>query len=710
LTNQSEHFEYYPSYSSDGRYVVYSTWDDKKLGSIRVVSSTPGADQENWTVTSQPGHFTEPVFTPDGDTIVFVKGAGGYVTSPLWSREAGLYRIPARGGDASRIVESGEHPQFANDNNRVFFTLASSSREADNLGFYSIGLDGKDRRQHFNSQWGTDFRVSPDGKWIAFIERFNVHVAPFLAAGKSIEIGPKETSLPVAKVSQRAGDWVHFSGDSQTLCWSLGPTLFSQPLDNAFRFLKESTGESTEPEPVEPSELEIGWSEEFVQPATTLALVGGRILTMGPAGVIRNGTIVIRGNRIVAVGPKGEVEIPEDAQVIKTPGLVIMPGLIDAHAHGAQASLGMVPQANWGNYANLAFGVTTIHDPSNDTHTVFAASEMVKSGKIIAPRIFSTGTILYGAAGSYKAEIESMEDALFHLRRMKAVGAFSVKSYNQPRRDQRQQVIAAARELEMMVVPEGGSTFMHNMNMIVDGHTGIEHTLPVQTAYDDVMDLWRGSEVGYTPTLCVAYGGISGERYWYDVDDLWLHPRLNQFVPRHVLHPRSRRRQKAPLEDYNHIQVAQIAAQVVRDGGLVQVGGHGQLAGMASHWELWSFVQGGMKPMESLECGTIKGARYLGLDADLGSIEPGKLADLIVFERGADPTKEIRDSEKIGMVMANGRLFDAATMGCISEPEIVAPHFYFHEGNQDLGTRMPRIPGCDCCRPGGPMQWWVEPK
>ena len=137
----------------------------------------------------------------------------------------------------------------------------------------------------------------------------------------------------------------------------------------------------------------------------------------------------------------------------------------------------MNPQQNWVDLARLAFGVTTIHDPSNDTLSIFAASEMGKAGIITAPRIFSTGTILYGAAGAFKAEVESLEDAQFHLRRMKAVGAFTVKSYNQPRRDQRQQILAAARELGMMVVPEGGATFMDNMNMIVDGHTGIEHTI-----------------------------------------------------------------------------------------------------------------------------------------------------------------------------------------------------------------------------------------
>src|SRR5690606_34409109 len=234
------------------------------------------------------------------------------------------------------------------------------------------------------------------------------------------------------------------------------------------------------------------------------------------------------------------------------------------HAHGAQGVEGIIPAQNWVNHAQLAMGVTTIHDPSNDTNTIFAASEMVKAGLIAGPRTFSTGTILYGAAGHYHTEINSLDDATFHLGRLKALGAWSVKSYNPPRRDQRQQIIAAARDLGMMVVPEGGSTFMHNMSMIVDGHTGIEHPLPVATIYDDVKNLWKGQPVGYTPTLVVAYGGLGGENYWYDKTEVWRNPRVTNFVPMHIVEPRARRRTTAPDADYNHVRQAELAKLVDR--------------------------------------------------------------------------------------------------------------------------------------------------
>src|SRR5690606_3356211 len=211
-----------------------------------------------------------------------------------------------------------------------------------------------------------------------------------------------------------------------------------------------------------------------------------------------------------------------------------------------------------------------------------------------------------------------------------------------------------------MVVPEGGSLYYMNASMVLDGHTGIEHNIPVPVLYEDVVTLLAKSGVGYTPTLVVAYGSQSGENYWYQHDEVWKNQRLLTFVPRDVVVPRARRRTMAAEDDYAHVLVAQQAKKVLDAGGSVQLGAHGQMQGIAAHWELWMLVQGGMSPMEALRCATINGARYLGMDEDLGSIEPGKLADLVVLE--GNPLVDIRNSSSVAMVMANGRLYDAATL------------------------------------------------
>ncbi|MFM7232302.1 MAG: amidohydrolase family protein, partial [bacterium] len=300
------------------------------------------------------------------------------------------------------------------------------------------------------------------------------------------------------------------------------------------------------------------------------------------------------------------------------------------------------------------------HDPSNDSYQIFTQSEMQKAGSVLAPRIFSTGTILYGAKGDFHADVDSLGDALMHLRRMQAYGAQSVKSYNQPRRDQRQQVLEAARQLHMNVVPEGGALFPHNMTMVIDGHTGVEHALPVARVYDDVVQLWGATRVGYTPTFNVAYGGLDGEHYWYAKTQVWADPRLQRFVPRRALDARARRPQIAPDGEWNHIAVAEEATKLHRAGVGVQIGAHGQREGLGSHWEIWSLVLGGMTPHEALRCATVGGAQYLGYDRDLGTIEKGKLADLLLFD--ADPLTDIRRTESLSYVMLNGRLHDAWTL------------------------------------------------
>jgi hypothetical protein len=335
-------------------------------------------------------------------------------------------------------------------------------------------------------------------------------------------------------------------------------------------------------------------------------------------------------------------------------------------------------------YSNLAFGVTTIHDPSNNTTAVFAASDMQRAGKLVSPRIFSTGSILYGAKrNGLLVNINDLDDARFHIQRMKDAGAISVKSYQLPRRDARQMLVAAAGELDVMVVPEGGMKFQHNMTEIVDGHTTIEHSMTVKDIYEDVLQLWSQTGTAYTPTLGVAFGGLEGERFWYDRTNVWENERLMRYTPRSMVEPRAIRRQTAPDSHYNHIHVAASGKQLQDRGVVVNTGAHGQREGLALHWEIWMLGQGGFTPWEALRAATINGAWTLGMDADIGSLEEGKLADLVIIE--GNPLDDLRRSEYVHATMINGRLYQADTMNQVWPEKVERqPFFWELEGGDTI--------------------------
>jgi len=399
------------------------------------------------------------------------------------------------------------------------------------------------------------------------------------------------------------------------------------------------------------------------KPTGTVALTGARIVTMASenGGIIEDGVIVIRGDRIVAVGPRASTAIPAASTMVDAAGRVIIPGLIDAHAHGPAGTDELVPQRNWSMLQNLALGTTTIHDPSNRSSEIFAASELQRAGLILAPRIFSTGEIVYGAkAADVYAQIDSLDDALAHVRRLKAQGAHSVKNYNQPRREQRQQVVEAARRENMLVVAEGGSLFGMDMNLVADGNSTLEHNVPLETFYEDVLQFFPATRTNYTPTLVVSYGGLAGDPYWRQATDVFEHPLLQAHTPPAQLLADNARRIMAPESNFVDDDNAREAAKLAERGVLVSIGAHGQQAGIAAHWELWSFVRGGMTALEALRAGTIVPAQSLGMAGDIGSLEVGKLAHLVVLD--ADPTIDIRNSDKVRQVMLGGRLYDAATL------------------------------------------------
>uniref|UniRef100_UPI0035CA4C1B amidohydrolase family protein n=1 Tax=uncultured Sphingomonas sp. TaxID=158754 RepID=UPI0035CA4C1B len=483
-------------------------------------------------------------------------------------------------------------------------------------------------------------------------------------------------SLPVTKVSAGGADYIHWSTGGTRLHWSLGPTVYT--VDRAALFADAPRAKNA-PAFVPPrSGVSLSMDIAAARPRGTVALVGAKLVTMAAddGGIVADGVVIVRDDRIVAVGPRASTQVPAGAIVVDVAGKTIIPGLIDAHAHGPAGEDEIVPQANWSMIQNLALGTTTLHDPSNRSSEVFAAKEMQRAGLILAPRIFSTGEIVYGAkAANVYAEINSLDDALAHVRRLKAQGANSVKNYNQPRREQRQQVVEAARREGMQVVAEGGSLYGMDMNLIADGNSTLEHNVPLERFYDDVMQFWSQTNVNYTPTLVVSYGGLAGDPYWRQAADWMVHPLLRAHTPPAQLNAAFARRTTAPASNFVDDDNAREAKKMADRGVLVSIGAHGQQAGIGAHWELGSFVRGGMTPVQALRAGTIVPARSLGMARDIGSLEVGKLADLVVLD--ADPTADIRNSDKVSRVMLGGRLYDAATMNEVATGTAKRPAYWW---------------------------------
>jgi imidazolonepropionase-like amidohydrolase/Tol biopolymer transport system component len=671
LTTLSD-YEFEPSFSADGKKLIFTTWNDSTAGAVYKLDVT-SANAQPAKLTTEKAIYRTPSISPDGTRIIFVKEDGDNVLGQSFTSQPGIYKMAATGGASTFVHDRGDQPKFNKKGNRIYYVIGNGM----NRSYASSKLDGDEERIHLKSTYGSQFAVSPDEQWVAFVDLHNVYVASFPMTGKTIDLGSTTTDFPVKKVSKDAGLNLHWSSDSKNLHYSLGDQYYTINLEDRFEFLAGKPDSSfTAPE----KGIIIGLTAKADKPTGVIAFTNARIITMKGNEVIENGTVVVEGNVIKAVGKTGEISVPAGAKTIDAAGKTIMPGFIDAHAHGNHFRSGITPQKHWPYYTNLAYGVTTMHDPSANSEMVFGQSELVKTGQMVGPRVFSTGTILYGADGDFKAVINSLDDARSALRRTKAFGAFSVKSYNQPRREQSQQIIQAARELNMEVVPEGGSFFYHNLAMIIDGHTTVEHNLPIAVLHDDVIKLWQKAGTAYTPTLIVAYGALSGEYYWYQHTNVWENSKLLRFTPRSVIDQRSRHRIMAPEEEYeNGYMLVSKQLKKLNDAGVkINMGAHGQIQGIGAHWEIWMMQQGGMSNFEALKTATINPAQSLGLDKWIGSLEPGKLADLIIMDK--NPLDNIRNTESIRYTMVNGRLYDCETMNEIGNYNTPRGRFYWETG------------------------------
>jgi len=667
----STDFEFEPSFSPSGNEIIYVTWNDLEKGTISYVDINEG---EPVKLTTEKAIYRTPSYSKDAKQIVYRKQAGNTDQGITFTKNPGIYVMDQDGQNPTKIINYGENPMFNNDGSRIYLQTGGTYFGNLTKKLISVNLQGHDEREHVISKYANHIVPSPDNKWVAFTNLHKAYIAPMPQIGKPLTLDGKSNNVPVQQIAKDAGVNLHWSSNSNTIMWTLGDEYYSNTLQDKYSFVP--SGKQT-PTNMPDSGLKVGLNALVDKPSGRIAFRDARIITMNGNQVIENGVIVVNGDHIEAIGSAAEVTIPDDCKIIVATGKTIMPGLVDSHAHIGGFRAGLPVQNNWQFAANLAYGVTTAHDPSANTETVFTLSELQKAGELVGPRLYSTGFILYGADGDFKAVINNLEDARSSIARTKAFGAKSVKSYNQPRREQRQQVLQAAREQNINVVPEGGSTFFHNLTMVIDGHTGVEHNIPVAPVYKDVLEIWGASGTGYTPTLIVNYGGLNGELYYYQRDNVWEDEKLLKFTPRSVIDSRSKHRTMAPIKEYEngHILVAKTAKDLVAAGVKLNMGAHGQLQGLGAHWETWMLASGGLSNHEALKAATINGANYIGAGQDIGSLEVGKLADLIVLDK--NPLEFIENTKTIEHVMINGRLYDTNTLNEVgNNPKPRAPFYW----------------------------------
>ncbi len=701
-----------PNWSNDGRYLTYISWSPEG-GHVWRLRANGRSKPEK--VSTLPGYYTEPAFTPDGTEIVAIRASNDQFNEGNADAQRDLIAINLNTG-ATRVILPGSNfgsVHFGNAKDRVYLY-------GGNGGLFSVRLDGTDRRDHLKVTGAgfysatkpvpaRDIRLSPDGHFALARsqEQLRLITVPTINR-KAITVNMDGPAVPLNTLSDYGVDYFDWSKDGKSMIWSVGSTIYTQDLADVVWVKPEKedkdedeatdeadsdadadtasaasddddeADEKDEPKPYSSYKVDVQVPRD--NPEGSILLRGATVITMGNQGTIENADLLVENGKFVAVGQKDSLEVPQGAEVRDMSGKFITPGFVDSHAHWRPWSRNEVSEEHfWPFLANVAFGVTSGLDVQTGTTDIFVLQDMVEAGQMIGLRAWSTGPGVFSDTA-----IKSKKDALKVLTRYKEhYRTKNIKAYITGNRKQRQYVIQAAKEVGIMPTTEGGLDAKMDLTHMIDGFAGNEHNLPIIPLYNDVVQLAAQTGIGYTPTLLVTYGGPWAENYFYTHMNPHDNVKMNRFMPHSVLDRSTKRRPWVRDEEYAFTRVADSAIRIQRAGGHIGIGSHGQFQGLGYHWEMWALGSGNATPMEVLKAATIDSAHIIGHGDEVGSIEPGKFADLVIMN--ADPRADIHNTANIYRVMMNGRLYDDDTLEELWPRHRTLPKLWY----QDKGPKTP---------------------